>query len=129
MDSVGSKRVSNSLHPYANQTVNQLLSEMDGFERNDGIIVIGATNRVDDLDKALLRPGRFDVRVTVSKPDLAGRKDIYKHYLSRIVHDDSVNVDVLAKGSTGFTGADIENQVNQVSPGLLRFIQKNCRQL
>ncbi|ULT99881.1 hypothetical protein L3Y34_000862 [Caenorhabditis briggsae] len=115
IDSVGSKRVSNSIHPYANQTINQLLSEMDGFTRNEGIIVIAATNRVDDLDKALLRPGRFDVRVTVPKPDLAGRVDIFNFYLSKIVHSGAIDPKILAKGSTGFTGADIENMVNQAA--------------
>lgn len=115
IDSVGSKRVSNSIHPYANQTINQLLSEMDGFNRNEGVIVIGATNRVDDLDKALLRPGRFDVRVTVPKPDLAGRTDIFSFYLQKIVHSPNVDPRTLAKGSTGFTGADIENMVNQAA--------------
>ncbi|CAJ0600268.1 unnamed protein product [Cylicocyclus nassatus] len=115
VDSVGSKRVSNSIHPYANQTINQLLSEMDGFNRNEGVIVIAATNRVEDLDKALLRPGRFDVRVTVPKPDLAGRIDIFDFYLQRVVHSPNVDPRVLAKGSTGFTGADIENMVNQAA--------------
>ncbi|KAK6739712.1 hypothetical protein RB195_008295 [Necator americanus] len=115
IDSVGSKRVSNSLHPYANQTINQLLSEMDGFNRNEGVIVIAATNRVDDLDKALLRPGRFDVRITVPKPDLAGRTDIFNFYLQRIVHSPLIDPRTLAKGSTGFTGADIENMVNQAA--------------
>ncbi|KAI6202389.1 ATP-dependent zinc metalloprotease YME1-like protein [Aphelenchoides besseyi] len=114
IDSVGSKRVSNSIHPFANQTINQLLSEMDGFNRNEGIIVIGATNRLEDLDKALLRPGRFDVRVTVTKPDLDGRKDIFRLYLRQVIHE-KLNVDVLAKGTTGFTGADIENMVNQAA--------------
>uniref|UniRef100_A0A915CS69 AAA+ ATPase domain-containing protein n=1 Tax=Ditylenchus dipsaci TaxID=166011 RepID=A0A915CS69_9BILA len=115
IDSVGSKRVNNGLHPYANQTINQLLSEMDGFNRNEGVIVIGATNRVEDLDKALLRPGRFDVRVTVDKPDLAGRKDIFALYLDKITHERNIDVETLAKGSTGFTGADIENMVNQAA--------------
>ncbi|VDK52520.1 unnamed protein product, partial [Cylicostephanus goldi] len=115
VDSVGSKRVSNSIHPYANQTINQLLSEMDGFNRNEGVIVIAATNRVEDLDKALLRPGRFDVRVTVPKPDLAGRIDIFDFYLQRVVHSPNVDPRILAKGSTGFTGADIENMVNQAA--------------
>ncbi|KAH7731277.1 ATP-dependent zinc metalloprotease YME1 isoform X1 [Aphelenchoides avenae] len=114
IDSVGSKRVSNGLHPYANQTINQLLSEMDGFTRNEGVIVIGATNRIEDLDKALLRPGRFDVRVTVPTPDLEGRKDIFSLYLSRIIHE-KLNIEPLAKGTTGFTGADIENMVNQAA--------------
>ncbi|CAI5444041.1 unnamed protein product [Caenorhabditis angaria] len=115
IDSVGSKRVSNSIHPYANQTINQLLSEMDGFTKNEGIIVIAATNRVEDLDKALLRPGRFDVRVTVPKPDLTGRLDIFNFYLSKIVHSPNIDAKTLAKGSTGFTGADIENMVNQAA--------------
>ncbi|GMT18716.1 hypothetical protein PFISCL1PPCAC_10013, partial [Pristionchus fissidentatus] len=115
IDSVGAKRVSNGIHPYANQTINQLLSEMDGFHRNEGIIVIAATNRVDDLDKALLRPGRFDVRVQVPKPDLMGRKDIFVHYLTKIVHSSSIDPHTLAKGTTGFTGADIESMINQAA--------------
>ncbi|PAV58315.1 hypothetical protein WR25_14708 [Diploscapter pachys] len=102
IDSVGSKRVSNSFHPYANQTINQLLSEMDGFHRNEGIIVIAATNRAEDLDKALLRPGRFDVRVQVPKPDLAGRKDIFEFYLGKIVHAASVDPFILAKAGDSF---------------------------
>ncbi|KAI1729230.1 peptidase family m41 domain-containing protein [Ditylenchus destructor] len=126
IDSVGAKRSSNSIHPYANQTINQLLSEMDGFNRNEGIIVIGATNRVEDLDKALLRPGRFDVRVTVMKPDLAGRKDIFNLYLDKITHDKNVVVDTLAKGSTGFTGADIENMVNQAA---LKAATEGCKRV
>ncbi|KAI6233753.1 ATP-dependent zinc metalloprotease YME1-like protein [Aphelenchoides fujianensis] len=96
------------------QGARRLLSEMDGFNQNQGIIVIGATNRLEDLDKALLRPGRFDVRVTVTKPDLDGRKDIFRLYLGRVIHE-KLNVDVLAKGTTGFTGADIENMVNQAA--------------
>lgn len=115
IDSVGAKRVSNGIHPYANQTINQLLSEMDGFHRNEGIIVIAATNRVDDLDKALLRPGRFDVRVQVPKPDLAGRKDIFNHYLGKIVHSSAIDAHILAKGTSGFTGADIESMINQAA--------------
>ncbi|KAI6177346.1 ATP-dependent zinc metalloprotease YME1-like protein [Aphelenchoides bicaudatus] len=125
IDSVGSKRVANSIHPFANQTINMLLSEMDGFNQNEGIIVIGATNRLEDLDKALLRPGRFDVRVTVTKPDLDGRKDIFKLYLGRIVHE-KLNVDVLAKGTTGFTGADIENMVNQAA---LKAATEGCNKV
>ena len=65
IDSVGSKRTNSVLHPYANQTINQLLSEMDGFHQNEGVIVLGATNRRDDLDQALLRPGRFDLEVSI----------------------------------------------------------------
>uniref|UniRef100_A0A158Q768 AAA domain-containing protein n=1 Tax=Elaeophora elaphi TaxID=1147741 RepID=A0A158Q768_9BILA len=115
IDSVGSKRVADAMHPHANQTVNQLLSEMDGFNTNDGVIVIGATNRVKDLDPALLRPGRFDVQVQVPYPDLEGRREIIQLYLSRISTNDDVNEDVLARGTTGFTGAEIENMINQAA--------------
>jgi len=112
IDSVGSKRTSSALHPYANQTINQLLSEMDGFMSNEGVIVLGATNRSEDLDKALLRPGRFDTQVTVPKPDIKGRREILTLYLSKIKHDDSVDLEKLAKMTTGFSGADLQNMVN-----------------
>ncbi|BES97512.1 Peptidase family M41 [Nesidiocoris tenuis] len=114
IDSVGAKRTNSVLHPYANQTINQLLSEMDGFHQNDGVIVLGATNRRDDLDKALLRPGRFDVEVNVPTPDLTGRKEILTLYLGR-VRTKSIDVELLARGTTGFTGADLENMVNQAA--------------
>lgn len=114
IDSVGAKRTNSALHPYANQTINQLLSEMDGFHQNEGVIVLGATNRREDLDKALLRPGRFDVEVNVPAPDFTGRKEILTMYLSQILST-GVNVDVLARGTTGFTGADLENMVNQAA--------------
>ena len=112
MDSVGAKRTSSSLHPYANQTINQLLTEMDGFISNDGVIVLGATNRADELDKALLRPGRFDMQVMVPKPDMKGRLEILELYLSKIKHDASVDIEKLAKMTVGFSGADLENVVN-----------------
>ncbi|XP_070504486.1 ATP-dependent zinc metalloprotease YME1L isoform X2 [Chironomus tepperi] len=114
IDSVGAKRTNSVLHPYANQTINQLLSEMDGFQQNEGVIVLGATNRREDLDQALLRPGRFDVEVNVPTPDFTGRKEIITHYLGKILSKD-INVDMLARGTTGFTGADIENMVNQAA--------------
>lgn len=114
IDSIGATRTNSILHPYANQTINQLLSEMDGFHRNEGVIVLGATNRRDDLDKALLRPGRFDVEVNVQVPDYNGRKEILELYLGRVMARD-VDVDYLARGTTGFTGADIENMVNQAA--------------
>lgn len=114
IDSVGSKRTNSVLHPYANQTINQLLSEMDGFHHNDGVIVLGATNRRDDLDKALLRPGRFDIEVVVPTPDYTGRKEILELYLSKILTRE-VDIDVLARGTTGFTGADLESMVNQAA--------------
>ncbi|CAG9760272.1 unnamed protein product [Ceutorhynchus assimilis] len=114
IDSVGSKRTNSVLHPYANQTINQLLSEMDGFHQNEGVIVLGATNRRDDLDQALLRPGRFDVEVTVPTPDYTGRKEILGLYLSKILAK-GVDLELLARGTTGFTGADLENMVNQAA--------------
>ncbi|TMW54762.1 hypothetical protein DOY81_000293 [Sarcophaga bullata] len=114
IDSVGAKRTNSVLHPYANQTINQLLSEMDGFHQNAGVIVLGATNRRDDLDQALLRPGRFDVEVVVSTPDFSGRKEIITLYLSKILHDE-IDLDMLARGTSGFTGADLENMINQAA--------------
>ncbi|GIY79171.1 ATP-dependent zinc metalloprotease YME1 homolog [Caerostris extrusa] len=115
IDSVGAKRSNSLLHPYANQTINQLLTEMDGFRQNEGVIVLGATNRRDDLDKALLRPGRFDVEIQVSIPDLNGRKEILELYLGKVKLASDVDVEVLARGTTGFTGADLENMVNQAA--------------
>ncbi|KAB0805254.1 hypothetical protein PPYR_02224 [Photinus pyralis] len=114
IDSVGAKRTNSLLHPYANQTINQLLSEMDGFHQNDGVIVLGATNRRDDLDQALLRPGRFDVEVTVPTPDYTGRLEILGLYLGKIMAKE-INIELLARGTTGFTGADLENMVNQAA--------------
>ncbi|XP_017024636.1 ATP-dependent zinc metalloprotease YME1L isoform X3 [Drosophila kikkawai] len=114
IDSVGAKRTNSVLHPYANQTINQLLSEMDGFHQNAGVIVLGATNRRDDLDQALLRPGRFDVEVMVSTPDFTGRKEILGLYLTKILHDE-IDLDMLARGTSGFTGADLENMINQAA--------------
>ena len=112
IDSVGGKRSSSTLHPYANQTINQLLSEMDGFVSNEGVIVIGATNRKDNLDNALLRPGRFDSEIRVEVPDMKGRKEILELYLSKIKHDGSVCIDNLSKMTVGFTPAELENMVN-----------------
>ena len=112
IDSVGGKRTSSSLHPYANQTINQLLSEMDGFLCNEGVIVLGATNRSSDLDKALLRPGRFDTQVEVNNPDKKGRTEILHLYLGKIKHDNTINVETLASKTIGFSGADLQNLVN-----------------
>ncbi|XP_059062658.1 ATP-dependent zinc metalloprotease YME1L [Achroia grisella] len=115
IDSVGAKRTNSVLHPYANQTINQLLSEMDGFHQNEGVIVLGATNRRDDLDQALLRPGRFDVEVNVPTPDYGGRREILQLYLARVAAHPAVDAERLARGTTGFTGADLENMVNQAA--------------
>jgi ATP-dependent metalloprotease len=101
IDSVGGKRTSSSMHPYANQTINMLLSEMDGFMSNEGVIVLGATNVLDNLDPALLRPGRFDTQVYVGKPDVRGRIQILELYLSKIKHDNSVDIEKLARLTVG----------------------------
>ncbi|CAF3530171.1 unnamed protein product [Adineta steineri] len=123
IDSVGAKRSSSQLHPYANQTINQLLTEMDGFKKNEGIIVLAATNRRDYLDSALLRPGRFDSEIYIAPPDLRGRKEIFELYLSKMKHDPAIDIEYLARGTTGFTGAEIENMVNQAA---LYAAQLNC---
>ena len=115
IDSVAAKRTNSTIHPYANQTVNQLLAEMDGFTQNDGLIVVGATNRVDNLDKALRRPGRFDVEVQVFLPDLKGRTEILNLYMKKIKADESIDAKALAKGTIGFSGADLHNLVNQAA--------------
>merc|ERR1712242_281861 len=88
------------------------VGEMDGFVSNEGVIVIGATNRKDQLDQALLRPGRFDAEIRVEVPDMKGRNEILELYLSKIKHDRSVSVDKLAKLTVGFTPAELENMVN-----------------
>ena len=102
-------------HDEREQTLNQLLVEMDGFESNEGVILIAATNRPDVLDPALLRPGRFDRQVVVSTPDLRGRQHILNVHIRRTPISKDVNVDVLAKGTPGFSGADLENLVNEAA--------------
>ncbi|XP_066301226.1 ATP-dependent zinc metalloprotease YME1L1-like isoform X1 [Branchiostoma lanceolatum] len=113
LDSVGGKRVDSPVHPYSRMTINQLLAEMDGFKQNEGVIVMGATNFVEVLDPALTRPGRFDTTVTVPRPDVKGRLEILKLYLGKVKVDSDVDGDILARGTVGFTGADLENMVNQ----------------
>ncbi|UCF85148.1 MAG: ATP-dependent zinc metalloprotease FtsH [Desulfobacteraceae bacterium] len=102
-------------HDEREQTLNQLLVEMDGFESNEGVILISATNRPDVLDPALLRPGRFDRQVVVPVPDIKGREGIVNVHLRKKVVSDDVNATVLARGTPGFTGADIENMVNEAA--------------
>jgi cell division protease FtsH len=102
-------------HDEREQTLNQLLVEMDGFESNDGVILIAATNRPDVLDPALLRPGRFDRRVVVPRPDIKGREGILRVHSRRVPLDDTVDISVLARGTPGFAGADLENLVNEAA--------------
>ena len=97
------------------QTLNQLLVEMDGFEGNEGVIVIAATNRPDVLDKALLRPGRFDRQVYVGLPDIRGREQILKVHARKVPLDESVELGILARGTPGFSGADLANLVNEAA--------------
>jgi cell division protease FtsH len=102
-------------HDEREQTLNQLLVEMDGFESNEGVILIAATNRPDVLDPALLRPGRFDRRVVVPRPDLRGRLAILKVHTRRVPLDDDVKLEVIARGTPGFVGADLQNLVNEAA--------------
>jgi len=102
-------------HDEREQTLNQLLVEMDGFETNEGVILIAATNRPDVLDPALLRPGRFDRRVVVPRPDVKGREGILKVHTRRVPIAENVNVELLARQTPGFAGADLENLVNEAA--------------
>jgi len=102
-------------HDEREQTLNQLLVEMDGFESNEGVILIAATNRPDVLDPALLRPGRFDRRVIVPRPDLRGRLAILKVHTRRVPLSDDVDLQVIARGTPGFVGADLQNLVNEAA--------------
>jgi len=102
-------------HDEREQTLNQLLVEMDGFEGNEGVIVIAATNRPDVLDPALLRPGRFDRQVVVGLPDILGREQILKVHLRKVPMADDVNASVIARGTPGFSGADLANLVNEAA--------------
>ncbi len=102
-------------HDEREQTLNQLLVEMDGFEANDGVLVIAATNRPDVLDPALTRPGRFDRQIVVPLPDIRGREQILKVYMKRVPLSDDVNPLNIARGTPGFSGADLENVVNEAA--------------
>lgn len=102
-------------HDEREQTLNQLLVEMDGFQSNSGIIVIAATNRADVLDKALLRPGRFDRLVTVENPDVKGREAILGVHVKGVTLDEKVDLNTIARGTTGFSGAELENLVNEAA--------------
>ncbi|HYT49194.1 MAG TPA: ATP-dependent metallopeptidase FtsH/Yme1/Tma family protein, partial [Pyrinomonadaceae bacterium] len=111
-------------HDEREQTLNQLLVEMDGFESNDGVILIASTNRPDVLDPALLRPGRFDRRVVVSRPDVRGREGILKVHTRKIPLGEDVDITIIARGTPGFTGADLANLVNEAALNAARYNKK-----
>jgi cell division protease FtsH len=111
-------------HDEREQTLNQLLVEMDGFESNEGVILMAATNRPDVLDPALLRPGRFDRRVVVSRPDVRGREEILRVHTRKIPVADDVALQVLARGTPGFSGADLANMVNEAALAAARQNRK-----
>ncbi len=114
-------------HDEREQTLNQLLVEMDGFESNEGVILVAATNRPDVLDPALLRPGRFDRRIVVNRPDVKGREGILAVHTRKIPLSDDVNITVLARGTAGFSGADLANLVNEAALNAARYNQKVVR--
>ena len=111
-------------HDEREQTLNQLLVEMDGFESNDGVILVAATNRPDVLDPALLRPGRFDRRVVVGLPDIRGREEILRVHVKKVPVSDDTNLNVLARGTPGFSGADLANMVNEAALNAARVNRK-----
>jgi cell division protease FtsH len=129
MDAVGRHRGAGlgGGHDEREQTLNQLLVEMDGFESNEGVILIAATNRPDVLDPALLRPGRFDRRIMVNRPDVRGRKGILGVHTKKIPMSDDVDIQVLARGTSGFSGADLANLVNEAALVAARYNQKVVR--
>ena len=102
-------------HDEREQTLNQLLVEMDGFQKNEGVIVLAATNRQDILDPALMRPGRFDRQIYVGTPDVQGRQDILKIYARDKRLDEQVDLKAIALATAGFTGADLENLLNEAA--------------
>ena len=116
-------------HDEREQTLNQLLVEMDGFESNEGVILVAATNRPDVLDPALLRPGRFDRRIVVNRPDVKGREGILAVHTKKIPLSDDVDVSVLARGTSGFSGADLANLVNEAALSAARMNMKVVRML
>ena len=115
-------------HDEREQTLNQLLVEMDGFEGNDGVIVIAATNRPDVLDPALLRPGRFDRQVVVDLPDIRGREQILKVHMRKVPLDADVDASVIARGTPGFSGADLANLINEAALFAARYEDKKINQ-
>lgn len=119
LDAIGAKRNERDA-AYVKQTLNQLLTELDGFSQSTGVIILGATNYPQLLDKALTRPGRFDRKVAVNLPDVRGRMDILRHHMKNVQIGTDVDVAVIARGTPGFSGADLENLVNQAAIHAIR---------
>ncbi|EPQ65002.1 Bgt-2859 [Blumeria graminis f. sp. tritici] len=114
LDAIGGKRSARDSN-YAKQTLNQLLTELDGFDQSSGVIILGATNFPESLDKALTRPGRFDRNVVVDLPDVRGRMAILKHHMKKVIAANDVSIETLAAGTPGFSGAELENIINQAA--------------
>ncbi|EHK96823.1 putative Mitochondrial inner membrane i-AAA protease supercomplex subunit YME1 [Glarea lozoyensis 74030] len=114
LDAIGGKRNARDA-AYVKQTLNQLLTELDGFEQNSGVIILAATNFPEMLDKALTRPGRFDRNVVVPLPDVRGRLAILKHHMKKVIIGKDVSLETLAQGTPGFSGAELENIINQAA--------------
>lgn len=128
IDAIGKKRDGNSGNDEREQTLNQLLSEMDGFDSSKGIVLLAATNRPEVLDKALLRPGRFDRRIIVEKPDLKGREDILKVHSKKVKLSKDVDFKKIALATSGSVGADLANMVNEAALRAVRFGRKEVEQ-
>ncbi|ABR35176.1 ATP-dependent zinc metalloprotease FtsH [Clostridium beijerinckii] len=129
IDAIGKSREGNiSGNDEREQTLNQLLAEMDGFDSSKGVVILAATNRPEVLDKALLRPGRFDRRVIVDKPDLKGRENILKVHSKNIIMDESVNLKEIALATAGAVGADLANMVNEAALRAVRMGRDTVRQ-
>lgn len=123
IDTIGKKRDGSGLagNDEREQTLNQLLTEMDGFDSSKGVLILAATNRPDTLDPALLRPGRFDRRIPVELPDLQGREEILEVHLKNVKHQNGINLNVIAKASAGASGADLANMVNEAALRAVRM--------
>ncbi|MCH5186457.1 MAG: ATP-dependent zinc metalloprotease FtsH [Oscillospiraceae bacterium] len=128
VDAIGKSRDTHHMDSEHEQTLNQLLSEMDGFDSSKGVIILAATNRPETLDKALLRPGRFDRRIIVEKPDLKGREDILKVHSKNIKTEDDIDLHEIALATSGAVGADLANMVNEAALGAVRSGRKKVSQ-
>lgn len=129
IDAIGKSRANQiATNDEREQTLNQLLAEMDGFDSSKGIVILAATNRPEVLDQALLRPGRFDRRIVVERPDLPGREEILKVHTAKVKLDSSVNLKEIALSTSGATGADLANMVNEAALHAVKFGRKAISQ-